>query len=349
MVTAVSLTGCGGDSDSGGPGASTSSATAEDASAAGRFLRDYVTEDGRVLRHDQGGDIVSEGQAYAMLIAQSAGRDALTRTIWTWTRAHLQRPDGLLAFHANAEGKVLDDQAAADADTLAAYALLRARGPGADSLHADGRRLAGAVLEGETFRDPGRLVLAAGPWAVGSRVVNPSYSRPGVFADLARSTQDARWRDLAGASVDLVGQLTRQGMLLPPDWARLEGGDPVPAGQGGGDGPAQYGPDAQRVPMWFAACTGEPRRLAGGSWAVLQQDDRSAASTLTTDGQPMGGSSSTVALLASAAAAQAAGDTAGASQLRQGAEQTDQGQPSYYGSAWLALSQVFRPDGKADC
>jgi hypothetical protein len=35
------------------------------------FLAKYVTSHGRVLRHDQGDDIVSEGQAYGMLIAET--------------------------------------------------------------------------------------------------------------------------------------------------------------------------------------------------------------------------------------------------------------------------------------
>ena len=43
---------------------------ASDARAADRFLAGYVTGDGRVIRRDQGGDIVSEGQAYGMLIAE---------------------------------------------------------------------------------------------------------------------------------------------------------------------------------------------------------------------------------------------------------------------------------------
>jgi endo-1,4-beta-D-glucanase Y len=76
--------------------------------AADRFLHRYVTSDGRVIRHDQGGDIVSEGQAYAMLIAESAGRPEVARTVWSWTRAHLGRPDGLFAWHASGSGAVED-------------------------------------------------------------------------------------------------------------------------------------------------------------------------------------------------------------------------------------------------
>jgi len=193
-------------------------------------------------------------------------------------------------------------------------------------------------------------VLAAGPWAVDARLVNPSYWMPGVFTDLARLTGDARWRRLATSSIDLVDSVTEGGRALPPDWASIQGNRVVPSGQGGGGGTPQYGADAQRLPLWFAAsCDARARHLAGAWWSVLQQDDRSAALALDTTGQPIDGSPSTVALLGSAAAADAAGDTAGAAQLRTGAIQSDQGQPTYYGAAWLALAHLLQEQDRHDC
>jgi endoglucanase len=350
VVMTALLTACGGADSSGSPTASSTSAEEQQGSAADRFLSEYVGGEGQVLRRDQGDDVVSEGQAYGMLIAQSAGRDGLAATIWDWTRRHLQRPDGLLSFHADADGKVLDRQPAADADTLAAYALLRAKGAHARSMHAAGHQLARAVLHHQTVRDGRGLVLAAGPWAVRSGVVNPSYWMPGVFTDLARLTGDARWRTLATTSVDLVDQLTDGGRVLPSDWARVAGNHAMPAGVGGGNGSPQYGADAQRVPLWFAtSCDAKAQHLAGAWWSILQQDDRSAALTLSPTGDPVDGSPSTVALLASAASADAAGDSAGAAQLRTGAAQSDQGQPTYYGGAWLALDHMLRTELQRRC
>src|SRR5690242_16597277 len=102
--------------------------------AADAFLARYVTEDGRVLRHDQGGDVVSEGQAYGMLIAEIAHRPDTVRRIWSWTDTHLRGSNGLLISHTSGSGAVQDPHPAADADTLAAYALLRYTGPDKDSL-----------------------------------------------------------------------------------------------------------------------------------------------------------------------------------------------------------------------
>jgi Glycosyl hydrolases family 8 len=179
--------------------------------AATRFLNRYVTSDGRVIRHDQGGDIVSEGQAYAMLIAEVAQRPALVRTIWSWTNERLGRPDGLFAWHATGSGQILNPQSATDADVLIAYALLRYRGADQAALQTAGRRAAAAVLANEAVTLPdGAPLLVAGPWARSSSpaIVDPSYLMPGVFDALAHLTGDARW-DRASAAATAAGAAAR--------------------------------------------------------------------------------------------------------------------------------------------
>src|SRR5215469_10262817 len=113
--------------------------------AARGFLSTYVQPDGRVTRPDQGGDTVSEGQAYGLLLAEAAGDNGAFRRIWQWTRDHLQLPNGLFAFHANAAGRLLSTEPASDADLLIAWALLRYQGPDAASRHQAGHRVAAAV------------------------------------------------------------------------------------------------------------------------------------------------------------------------------------------------------------
>ena len=87
-----------------------------------RFLDDHVEPDGRVVRHDQGGDTVSEGQAYAMFVAVAIEDRARFDAVWAWTKEHLQREDGLLAWRW-AGGDVVDPMPATDADVDAAHAL----------------------------------------------------------------------------------------------------------------------------------------------------------------------------------------------------------------------------------
>jgi endoglucanase len=310
--------------------------------AAARFLSRYVTSDGRVIRHDQGGDIVSEGQAYAMLIAEIARKPSLVRTIWSWTAAHLGRPDGLFAWHANGAGQVEDVQSATDADILIAYALLRYAGPGESALHRAGRRVANAVLANESVTLPGGTPLpVAGPWARATSppTVNPSYLMPGVFDQLAPFTGDGRWRQAAAGAIALIARLTRGGRLLPPDWAAVSGGRLVAIPRPHGSVGVQYSLDAARVPIWFAsACSGGAAELAANWWrGLLASGERSAASALTLTGDPINPDSSPLTLVAGAATAAAAGNLAAARDLRRRAVALALRQPSYYGDAWIAL------------
>jgi endoglucanase len=350
VVLALSMiaTACGGADPtppSGDDGARTVART-DLATPAARFLTHYVTSDGRVIRHDQGGDITSEGQAYGMLIAETAGRPDLVRTIWAWTAAHLGRPDGLFAWHATASGQVLDPQSATDADVLIAYALLRYAGGDATALHGSGRRVARAVLANESVTLPdGARLPVAGPWARSSSAptVDPSYLMPGVFDGLARLTGDGRWRATAAASVAMIAGLTEGGRRLPPDWAQLTDGHLVAIAEPGGPAAVQYGPDAARIPLWFAtACDANARRLAAGWWRdVLGVDDRYARTALTLNGATIDGASAPLSFVAGAAAATAAGHTGAARELQARAEAQAQRVPTYYGDAWAVLGPAL--------
>ncbi len=328
------------------PASATAHASAATIAAAARFLTRYVTSDGRVIRYDQGGDIVSEGQAYGMLLAEVAERPALARTIWSWTRAHLGRSDGLFAWHANGGGQIEDSQSATDADVLIAYSLLRYRGTDQAALHAQGWRVADAVLANEsvTLAD-GAPLLVAGPWAKSTSppTVDPSYLMPGVFDALARLTGDGRWKLAAAAAIATVSSVTDGGRRLPPDWARLSGGRLVPIPAPGGSAGVQYGLDAARLPLWFAtACDAGARGLAASWWRnLLGSGDRSGPLALGLSGNTINGESAPLTLLAGAAAATAAGDDGAARDLRSQAASLAARSPTYYGDAWAALGPAL--------
>lgn len=329
-VTALGATACGSTPQDGG-----SSAT----SAAARFLDRYVDSDGRVIRHDQGGDTVSEGQAYGMLLAEVAGRDDVVRRIWGWTQQHMQRDDGLLGWHADKTGKVVDWSAASDADTLAAFALLRYDGSGADALHADGRTVAKAILQHESVTTPSGLVPAAGDWATKTPpVMNPSYWMPWVARSIASATGDDRWSKAADTMEKLLATVS-----LPPDWATVDGDALAPAGVGGGSGTPQYGPDAQRVPVFLAAGGEGERRLAAAWWDKLRTDP--TAGVRSADGAVVEGRATPTSTIAAAAAARAAGDTAAADRLTKQAVAAASRSRTYYGDACVALGLALA-DGK---
>jgi endo-1,4-beta-D-glucanase Y len=298
--------------------AATGAKPARDA-AADRFLDRYMQSGGRVVRRDQGGDSVSEGQAYAMLLAAATGDRRRFDAAWSWARRHLQRPGGLLSWHWIG-GRVADRQPAADADLDAAWALaLAARRFHSGAYRRAAARIARAVLAHETAPIAGKTILLAGPWARGQGTVNPSYFSPGAYAALARVAPDPRWARLAAASRRLLVRLPSP----PPDWARMDAAGVHPTGPPGTQQPPGYGYDAYRAPVRYAAsCSAADRGVAARYWPALR-----------------GATGNPVASVAAAAAAHAAGDKEASGALLHRAEQQDARHRTYYGSAWVALGR----------
>jgi endo-1,4-beta-D-glucanase Y len=307
--------------------------------AADAFLDRYVEPDGRVVRRDQGGDTVSEGQAYAMLLAAATRDETRFGRVWRWTRTHLQRGDGLLAWRWTG-GRVVDREPATDADLDAARALLvAARRFGRRSYRAAGLRIGRAVLAGATADRADRLVLAAGPWARDAGVVNPSYFSPRAYRALGSASGDGRWGALAESSRRLADRLTEHDPHLAPDWARVEPwGVQATGAPGTGDG-ARRGYDAVRVPLRLAeSCARADRAIAARAWPTLRTDPGRAVRPL--DGSPAPDGEHPAALAGAAAAAAAAGDAASRDDLLAQAGALDEDHPTYYGAAWHGLARV---------
>jgi endo-1,4-beta-D-glucanase Y len=299
-----------------------------------RFLDRYVEDDGRVVRHDQGGDTVSEGQAYAMLLAAAEQDEERFARVWTWTREHLRRPDGLLSWRW-ADGRVADPEPAADADLDAARALLVAAQRFGEPRYAEeGRALGRAIVEHETAPAADKTVLVAGPWAQGRGVVNPSYWSPRAYTMLG-------FEDVAASSRRLTDVLTESS--LPPDWAKVEAWGVSATGPPDGGDPG-YAYDAVRVPIRLAeSCDPADRELAARMWPRLQHQPGAARRAL--DGAPLTDDESPAAMAGAAAAAHAAGDERASRELLDRAAALDEEEPSYYGCAVVALTRAMLQTG----
>ncbi|WP_346621281.1 glycosyl hydrolase family 8 [Blastococcus montanus] len=317
--------------------------TAEDAGRA--FLDDYVTEEGRVVRYDEGGDTVSEGQAYAMLVAAAMGEQETFRAVWSWTEDNLRRPDGLLSWRW-ADGAVADRSAASDADLDAARALVVA-GEAFDDprLTAEGVELGRVVLDLETVQTAAGRVLVAGDWATAAPYAyNPSYASPAATAVLAEASGDPRWAELDAGSRVVTASLLEDG-ALPPDWAQVaqDGTVQPTAGILGGVDEVRYGYDAARLPVRFAeSCRPEDRALAAELAAPLRQAGDAARLDLA--GQPIVDYDSVVAAIAQAAVATAVGDDDRARRELADAARIDEDTDTYYGAAWNALGRLMLTD-----
>ncbi|KQO62965.1 glycosyl hydrolase family 8 [Curtobacterium sp. Leaf261] len=331
------------------PSSTATSGTAEDAGRSAATLRsdfidDYV-QGGRVVRTDQGGDTVSEGQAYGMLIALASDDRSTFSDIWTWTRKHLQGDDHLLAWRWQVDGGTADEQSASDADLDAARALVLA-GKRFDepSYTRAGTQIAGAILAKETvMTDVGRILLP-GPWA---KTGDPykydaSYASPVAYSLLFAATGDDRWKELETGSRAVAENILAK-TDLPSDWAQVhQDGSVDPLASPSGDsGPVVYGWDAMRMPLRFAeSCSADDRTIAGSIAPTLRRSTQLAAQ-LDLGGTAVTDSTSALAYAARAASEQASGSTSAATKDLARADRTAATTPTYYGDAWAALGATM--------
>ena len=255
-----------------------------------------------------------------MLLAVANGDRATFTRVWQWTRANLQRPDGLLSSHWK-DDHVVDPQSATDADIDAAHALIRASDAfGSTAYRDEAHRIAKAILELETMHIAGKPVVVAGPWALSKHVVNPSYLDLGAFHLFSTTFSEGAWDDVAANSLRIIRSLTDDGAKLPPDWATLDGSGRATAVAGPDSSvrAGTYGFDAARTPVRIACDDGGKRLLS-----------RLATPLRATAGEGR----APVFLIGVAAAMSGAVRDSVFERARDEAKRT----PTYYGAAWAAL------------
>jgi endoglucanase len=309
------------------------------------FLNRYVASDGRVIRYDQGGDSVSEGQAYALLLAVATHEAARFDSVWTWEKDNLQEPSGLFAYHWS-NGAVVGTGNATDADLDTAWALvLGANAFGQPAYRKDGLAVAKAILANETVVSNGLLELVGGPWARNAPyLVDPSYFSPEAMAALATASGNRRWTELATNSQQLVSDLQGRdsNRSLPPDWALLSSSGAISASPPpSGVGPVAYGLDAQRIPVWYAAdCVASGRALSADDWPIISGLAASGSyESYSLSGAVQQTYTNNLGLVAAAASADADRQPIpGGALLTRATINLDQ---TYYGDAWVALGTVL--------
>ena len=219
------------------------------------WKRFHTSSTGRVIDRLQDNISHSEGQGYALLVAEALGDREGFDLILDWTLQNLAvRDDALLAWrwHPADGGGVTDRNNASDGDIFAAWALLRAADRFDEPRY---RKLAVAIaadlvatcLRQDPHTPEGLLLLpgATGFEDADGLVVNPAYYMLRAMRELGAALDQPALVLAAADGNALLSALARE--RLVPDWVRItpRGFAPV-AGKS-----VAFGYEAMRVPLYL--------------------------------------------------------------------------------------------------
>lgn len=233
----------------------------------------YICDDGRVADDGQQGISHSEGQSYAMILAEAAGDRATFDRVWNWARRNLQiRDDALLAWKWNPEsGSVIDENNATDADLMVAWALLRAaRRWDASGYQSEAWRLLDDIrskLIIESSVGPVLLPGTSGFIHDGVATINLSYWVFPALTELARLDPLGPWAAVRSSGLKLIDSAQFGSNALPADWLQLT--DPPALSP---LFPPRFGFEALRIPL-YASWDGLNRHPGLASLAAFWKDN----------------------------------------------------------------------------
>jgi len=311
------------------------------------FRERFMTAEGRIIDTANEGISHSEGQGYAMLIAEWADDRESFERLLAWTRANLSRPsDHLFSWRWNPAHRpaVRDKNNATDGDLMIAWALLRAADRwNVPAWRALAERIGRDILRLCVRQVGGRTVLLPGAtgFEKADRVtLNPSYYHFAAIRALARVAPDSAWARLDADGRWLLDAARFGRWNLPADWvdlARADGGLRPSA-----DRPPRFSWDAIRVPL-FLAWAGHGGTAAVGAvyqfWTQARPERLPAWADLRANTlSPYTGHAGVAAVAALSFAAL----SGRVPELPSQAEATD-----YYGGALVLLSRIAAQEGIA--
>lgn len=219
------------------------------------FKRRFLAADGRIIDTGNGAISHSEGQGFALLLAQAHGDRRAFDLIWGWTRRTLQRPDGLFAWRYDPRENpaVNDPNNATDGDIFLAWALLRAAAQTRNTDYAQASaRIRGAIGRRLIARWDGlSLILPGLEGFLAAEVVtyNPSYFIAPAVQAFHAAAPDEGWDGVLRDGLVLAERARFSHLGLPTDWTQHGVGGAVTPAPGR---PPRFGFDALRAPLYLA-------------------------------------------------------------------------------------------------
>lgn len=256
-----------------------------------RNFRDrFITRDGRVIDSGNGGVSHSEGQGFAMLLAEWCADRATFERILGWTRVHLARPrDSLFAWSWRPHQAIAvpDNNNATDGDIAIAWALQRAAARWSMPEWEDqAAAMAQDIVKLCTRDIAGHIVLLPGAYGFtrpNACVINPSYYNLPAIRSLAALVPGPVMRRLDADGRHLLAAGRFGAWRLPPDWLHIDAASGRLSPATGW--PPRFSWDAIRVPLylaWAGLREAESLRAAAIFWDSARPDTLPAWTDLHT-------------------------------------------------------------------
>ncbi len=219
------------------------------------FKHNYLSEDGRVIDHENGDISHSEGQGYGMLLAVMNNDPVTFKKMWSWTRGTLLRPSlWLFAWRYDPkEQKVTDENNASDGDTLIAWALLLAGKKWHDQSYLSAsENIQDALINCLMIEQDNQTLLLPGLSGFtrdDGYVINPSYFVFPAWESFWQQRHNDIWLKLSSSSLALLNKARFGKTQLPSDWIFVKNdGEVMPAD----NWPARFSYDAIRIPLYLS-------------------------------------------------------------------------------------------------
>ncbi|SCC21599.1 endoglucanase [Kosakonia oryzendophytica] len=219
------------------------------------FKQNYLSQDGRIVDHENGDISHSEGQGYGMLLAVMNDDPASFEKIWRWTRNTLLRPSlWLFAWRYDPQQhKVTDDNNASDGDTLIAWALLLAGNKWHDQSYLTAsENIQEALINCLIIEQDTQTLLLPGLSGFtkdDGYIINPSYFIFPAWDSFWQHQHNDIWLKLKKSSLNLLDKARFGKTQLPSDWIFVKNnGEVIPAD----NWPARFSYDAIRIPLYLS-------------------------------------------------------------------------------------------------
>ncbi|HNW51995.1 MAG TPA: glycosyl hydrolase family 8 [Prolixibacteraceae bacterium] len=211
-------------------------------------------------------DVRSEGISYGMMIALQLDKKKEFDCIWKWAKTYMQHQEGqrkgFFAWHATADGKILDDNSASDGEEWMVTSLLLAsrrwgNGEGIYNYQAEAQAILDAMLSKTGSSESTQVVtnmfnkekkqIVFVPVGNADDFTDPSYHVPHFYElwALWADKDNQFWSDAADSSRAFLKRSTHPVTGLNPDYANFDGTPTDPFG--GGQSNSLY--DSWRVVM----------------------------------------------------------------------------------------------------